>query len=65
MTPQLRAMLCDHAAGNYRVLTTMSAQLLSAAVRAQAAVLDEKLYFEVFAGANRASAAKPRQRAGR
>jgi type II secretory pathway predicted ATPase ExeA len=65
MTPQLRAMLCDHAAGNYRVMTTMSAQLLSAAVQRQASVLDEKLYFEVFADANRSSAAKPRQRAGR
>lgn len=65
MTPQLRGLLCDHAAGNYRVMTTMSAQLLSAAVRAQAAVLDEKLYFEVFADANSSSAAKPRQRAGR
>ncbi|MCA3071334.1 MAG: hypothetical protein ING77_17320 [Rhodocyclaceae bacterium] len=65
MTPQLRAMLCDHAAGNYRVMTTMSAQLLTAAVQRQASVLDEKLYFEVFADANSSSAAKPRQRAGR
>jgi type II secretory pathway predicted ATPase ExeA len=65
MTPQLRGLLCDHAAGNYRVMTTMSAQLLSAAVQRQAAVLDEKLYFEVFAGTKTTSAAKPRQRAGR
>ena len=54
-----------HAAGNYRVLTTMSAQLLSAAVQRQAAVLDEKLYFEVFADTKNASAVKPRHRAGR
>ena len=53
-----------HAAGNYRVLTTMSAQLLSAAVQRQAAMLDEKLYFEVFADTKSASAAKPRHRAG-
>jgi hypothetical protein len=33
MTAQLRAMLCDHAAGNYRILTTMAAQLLAAPVR--------------------------------
>ena len=65
MTPQLRGVLCDHAAGNYRVLTTMSAQLLSAAVQRQATLLDEKLYFEVFVGANSAGAAKPRQRAAR
>lgn len=49
MTVQLRGMLCDHAAGNYRILTTMSAQLLAAALQRQAPVLDEKLYFEVFA----------------
>jgi hypothetical protein len=61
----LRNLLCDHAAGNYRVLTTMSAQLLSAAVQRQAAVLDEKFYFEVFADTKSASAVKPRQRAGR
>ena len=64
MTPELRGLLCDHAAGNYRVMTTMSDQLLSAAVQRQATVIDEKLYFEVFAG-TKASAAKPRQRAGR
>ena len=65
MTPQLRGVLCDHAAGNYRVMTTMSAQLLSAAVQRQAAVLDEKLYFEVFTDAKSVSATKLRQRAGR
>jgi len=65
MTTPLRALLCDHAAGNYRVMTTMSAQLLSAALQRQAEVLDEKLYFEVFADAKSASAAKPRPRAGR
>ena len=63
MTPQLRGLLCDHAAGNYRVLTTMSAQLLCAAVQRQAAVLDEKLYFEVFANAKSTSTAKPRRAA--
>ena len=33
MTPQLRHTLCDHAAGNYRILTTMAAQLLTAAAQ--------------------------------
>lgn len=46
MTAQLRGMLCDHAAG---ILTTMSARLLFAARQRQAPVLDEELYFEVFA----------------
>lgn len=49
MTEQLRHTLCDHAAGNYRVLTTMAAELLSAAAQRDAPVLDEKLYMEVFA----------------
>jgi hypothetical protein len=65
MTAQLRAMLCDHATGNYRVLTTMAAQLLGAAVQRQAALIDEKLYFDVFADAKRPVAGKPRGRTGR
>jgi len=60
MTPQLRQTLCDHAAGNYRILTTMAAQLLSAAVQREAAQLDEKLYFEVFAEPKTSVATKPR-----
>ena len=49
MTVPLRQTLCDHAAGNYRILTTMSAELLSAAARRETTQLDEKLYLEVFA----------------
>lgn len=49
MTPELIDTLCDHAGGNYRVLTTMAAELLAAAVRREATTLDEKLYLEVFA----------------
>jgi type II secretory pathway predicted ATPase ExeA len=48
MTPQLRQTLCDHAAGNYRVLTTMAAELLAVAAQRDLAKLDEKLYLEVF-----------------
>ncbi len=63
MTPQLRHTLCDHAAGNYRILTTMAAELLSAAVQKDLPVLDEKLYLDVFAqptqpAARRATATK-------
>ena len=65
MTAQLRAMLCYHAAGNYRILTTMAAQLLAAALQRQASVIDEKLYFEVFSDAKRPATAKPRARPGR
>lgn len=49
MTEGLRQVLCDHALGNYRVLTTMAAELLAAAAAREAPVLDEKLYMEVFA----------------
>ena len=49
MTPPLRQTLCDHAAGNYRILTTMAAELLTAAAQRDLPVLDEKLYMDVFA----------------
>ena len=49
MTPQLQQTLCDHAAGNYRVLTTMAAELLAVAAQRDLAKLDEKLYLDVFA----------------
>ena len=49
MTPQLRQTLCDHAAGNYRVLATMAAELLAVAAQRDLAKLDEKLYLDVFA----------------
>jgi type II secretory pathway predicted ATPase ExeA len=49
MTPQLRHTLCDHAAGNYRILTTLAAELLAAAAQRDLAQLDEKLYLDVFA----------------
>jgi type II secretory pathway predicted ATPase ExeA len=48
MTQALKHTLCDHAAGNYRVLATLAAELLSAAAEAQAPQLDEQLYFQVF-----------------
>lgn len=49
MTAQLRNTLCDHAAGNYRILTTMAAELLAVAAQRELPQLDEKLYLEVFA----------------
>jgi len=49
MSPALRHTLCDHAAGNYRILTTMAAELLAAAAQRDLPQLDEKLYLEVFA----------------
>ena len=49
MTQGLRQTLCDHAAGNYRILTTMAAELLAAAAQRDLPLLDEKLYLDVFA----------------
>jgi len=47
MSDALKTTLCDHAAGNYRALTTMAANLLTVAVERNLTQLDEKLYFEV------------------
>ena len=48
MTQALRNTLCDHAAGNYRILTTMAAELLAAGAQKDLAVLDEKKWFDEF-----------------
>ena len=55
MTSTLQQTLCDHAAGNYRILTTLAAELLAAAVQRNLPQLDEKLYLEVFAQPERAA----------
>jgi general secretion pathway protein A len=59
MTPELMQTLCDHAVGNYRVLTAMAAELLAAAAQQEITQLDEKLYLEVFGVPH----AKPRKSA--
>jgi general secretion pathway protein A len=48
MTPGLLHTLAEHALGNYRVLTTMAAELLTTAAQQQCDKLDEPLYLEVF-----------------
>jgi type II secretory pathway predicted ATPase ExeA len=60
MTPGLRQTLCEHAAGNFRILTTLAAELLAVAAQRNLPLLDEKLYLEVFAPPDRA----PSRRAG-
>jgi type II secretory pathway predicted ATPase ExeA len=49
MTKELMTTLCEHAAGNYRILMTMAGELLDTATQRELAQLDEKLYLEVFA----------------
>jgi len=48
MTPDLIATLSEHALGNYRVLMTLSGELLAAAAEKDLPQLDEKLYFQHF-----------------
>jgi type II secretory pathway predicted ATPase ExeA len=49
MTKELMTTLCEHAAGNYRILMTMAGELLDTATQRELPQLDEKLYLEVFA----------------
>ena len=48
MTAELMNTLAEHALGNYRVLTTMAAELLATAAQHERPQLDEQLYLEVF-----------------
>ncbi len=48
MTAELQGTLVDHAAGNYRLLMTMSAELLAFGMAQELQQLDEKFYLEVF-----------------
>jgi general secretion pathway protein A len=49
MTPSLIQTLCEHAAGNLRLLMNMANDLLAAASHQERELIDEKLFFEVFA----------------
>jgi len=62
MTPALQQTLSDHAAGNYRILTTLAAELLATAAQRNLPQLDEKLFLEVFAQPEMAA---PRRMASR
>ena len=63
MTAELLAALCEHALGNYRVAVNIADELLSHAARRELDVLDEKLYFDVFAQPSSAPLAEPPRRA--
>jgi general secretion pathway protein A len=62
MTPQLMETLVDHAAGNYRVLMTMGADLLAAGMAREVEQLDEKLYLELYQSHRPAAAPKKKAR---
>ena len=61
MTAELKTTLGEHALGNYRVLTTLAAELLAVAAQRELPQLDEKLYLEVFAPPRSAAPAKTRR----
>ena len=48
MTEELLDTLIDHAAGNFRTLMNMAAELLMAGMAQEGVKLDEKLYLETF-----------------
>ena len=48
ITPELAANLCDHAVGNYRVLTGIAGDLLATAAQRELPRLDEKLFLECY-----------------
>ena len=48
LTSELKTTLCEHAAGNYRTLCIMAAELLAAGAQKKAPRLDEQLFLEVF-----------------
>lgn len=62
MTAPLMKTLCEHAAGNHRVLMTMAAELLAVATEHEHVQLDEKLYLEVFESRRQSSATAKRKR---
>lgn len=48
LTPTLATTLCEHGAGNLRLLMNLANDLLLAATRQEREQLDEKLFFELF-----------------
>ena len=60
MTDGLMDALVDHSAGNYRLLMTMSAELLAYGIAHEVSQLDEKFYLELFHSKGRTSKKKAR-----
>jgi len=61
MNPQVQIALCEHAAGNYRLLMNMANELLLLAASREIPQIDEKLFFEAFDMQTEAKAAKRRK----
>lgn len=61
INPSVQSALCEHAAGNYRLLTNMANELLALALSREIPQIDEKLFFEAFDMQAAANAAKRRK----
>jgi len=61
MNASVQNALCEHAAGNYRLLMNMANELLAMAVSREMPQIDEKLFFEVFDMQAASNAAKRRK----
>lgn len=48
ITPELAALLCEHALGNYRVLSGIAGDLLATAAQRELPLIDEKLFLECY-----------------
>ena len=64
MTPGLMGALCEHSAGNYRMLCNMAADLLAEGLRREVTQLDEKLYLEFFGPTSKARSRTDARRTG-
>lgn len=62
MTAELIDTLVEHSAGNYRLLMTMSGELLAQGMAREVEQLDEKFYLEIFHPTRPRSAAKRKAR---
>lgn len=62
LTTELKTTLAEHAAGNYRVLMNLADELLALAVERELPRLDDKLYLEAFAQAQRPKTTSARKR---
>jgi len=62
MTSELMDTLVDHAAGNYRLMMTMAAELLAYGIAEEVTQLDEKFYLELFHTKGQAPKKKARTR---
>ncbi|MBP0640155.1 ExeA family protein [Cupriavidus sp. AcVe19-6a] len=51
MTEPLRQTLCEHAAGNHRILMNLAGELLAQAAQRELPQIDEKLYLETYTAA--------------